>query len=325
MPTDWLPGCEAASLFYSPGTVSQARDTILMPEIANGYLGTIQGSDTIYAGGLFDGDATGKFGPASHRARIPAYRVTLSAGAGRGVDAAGSALDIERAVFLQRSRVGGVAAEERWFAHATRPSLLVHEVELTNGGTASANVTLSASASAPSSELNLTAAAGTAPTDYAVAGQNIVGEDATMAGGGNHTQVAFIANAPCEPGPGGSCSQTVAVPAGQTVTYYFLTTVVTSLNSTAPLRDASDIHRAALAAPTGALLREHEVAWRARWARGSVAVVGDLRLAQAINASLYSLRSSIRDDWPYGLSPGGLTSDGYNGVRDRGRTLLCGW
>ena len=40
----------------------------------------------------------------------------------------------------------------------------------------------------------------------------------------------------------------------------------------------------------------------------SVAVVteGDLALARAANAGLYFIRTSIRPDWDYGLSPGGL-------------------
>jgi trehalose/maltose hydrolase-like predicted phosphorylase len=42
-------------------------------------------------------------------------------------------------------------------------------------------------------------------------------------------------------------------------------------------------------------------------------VVGDLHLAQALNSSLYAVRSSIRPDWPYGLSPGGLASNAYEG------------
>ena len=42
-------------------------------------------------------------------------------------------------------------------------------------------------------------------------------------------------------------------------------------------------------------------------------MAGDLHLAQAANASLYSLRSSIRSEVHHGLSPGGLTTNGYNG------------
>ena len=47
--------------------------------------------------------------------------------------------------------------------------------------------------------------------------------------------------------------------------------------------------------------------------QGHIEVVGNLDLAQAVNASLYFIRSSIRPDWPLGLSPGGLASNSYNG------------
>jgi hypothetical protein len=61
---------------------------------------------------------------------------------------------------------------------------------------------------------------------------------------------------------------------------------------------------------------QHESAWNARIeAGGGLEVEGDLWLAQSLNASLYFIRSSIRADWPHGLSPGGLASNGY--VRDR--------
>jgi hypothetical protein len=46
---------------------------------------------------------------------------------------------------------------------------------------------------------------------------------------------------------------------------------------------------------------------------GGLEVEGDLWLAQALNASLYFIRSSIRADWAHGLSPGGLASTDYGG------------
>lgn len=292
-----------------------------MPEIANGYVGTIQGSDAIFAGGLFNGDATGKFGHASHRARIPAYKVSILTGSGGAPaeDPSGSALDVQRATYFHRSAVGDLLVEQRWYAHASRPSVLVHEVELVNSGATPVNITLSGAISSPSSELILNRSTGPSPSDYAVSGENVVAEDAQTSGGGNHTALAFIASTPCDtPGEAmpalDDCTALVTVAPGANLTKYFITTVVTSLNSSNPLLDATAIHRAARA-DTTTLRSEHEAAWAERWARGSVAVEGDLALAQAANASLYSLRASIRDDFPFGLSPGGLTTDGYNGVR----------
>ena len=49
----------------------------------------------------------------------------------------------------------------------------------------------------------------------------------------------------------------------------------------------------------------HRQAWADIWASG-VWISGNLALAQAVNASFYFVVSSIRDDWPWSLSPGTL-------------------
>ena len=66
--------------------------------------------------------ATGQFGHASHRARIPAFRFSAGSSANsfrRDQKSAqsvnvGQALDIKRAVFLERSLLGDVLLHERW-------------------------------------------------------------------------------------------------------------------------------------------------------------------------------------------------------------------
>lgn len=72
MPLDWKEQCLRADLFYSPERMG------LMPDIANGYVGMIVGSDAVYAGGLFNGDATGKFGHASEYRKFLVFCVLLS-------------------------------------------------------------------------------------------------------------------------------------------------------------------------------------------------------------------------------------------------------
>ena len=63
MPADWRPRCEAANLFFynlsSEHVGSDGGASVVMPEIGNGYIGTIAQSDTIFAHGLFNGDAIG--------------------------------------------------------------------------------------------------------------------------------------------------------------------------------------------------------------------------------------------------------------------------
>lgn len=97
--------------------------------------------------------------------------------------------------------------------------------------------------------------------------------------------------------------------------------LVTSLEGDAPgsLADAA-VTRLHAAHTEGAasLLLQHVSGWAAQW-RGGVEVEGNATVARAANASLYYLRSSVREDWPYSLSPGGLSTDAYHGHRCGGR------
>ena len=65
--------------------------------------------------------------------------------------------------------------------------------------------------------------------------------------------------------------------------------------------------------PIRANLRaSHQAAWAEEW-KGGIEVGGNLTIASTINASLYYILSATRPDWPYGLSPGGLARDDYEG------------
>jgi trehalose/maltose hydrolase-like predicted phosphorylase len=111
---------------------------------------------------------------------------------------------------------------------------------------------------------------------------------------------------------GGAPLASLAVAAGEAKTFYFISAVATSLDSLDPKEAAERAATAALQAP-GGLRAAHEAAWKARWDQGRVEVRGNLGLAQAVNSSWYYLLSSVRADWPLGMSPGGLASNGYSG------------
>lgn len=121
---------------------------------------------------------------------------------------------------------------------------------------------------------------------------------------GNMTQLAMVVTTPPK--------APLSLKAGDSKTLYFITALVTSLNSTDCAADAKALHAAATAG-VSTLLAAHVAQWAARWESGSLDVEGDLFLAQALNSSLYAIRSSIRPDMPYGLSPGGLASNAYEG------------
>ena len=53
-------------------------------------------------------------------------------------------------------------------------------------------------------------------------------------------------------------------------------------------------------------------AWSAVW-QGGIEIEGNTTIAASVNSSLYYILSAVRADWPYGLSPGGLARDDYEG------------
>lgn len=82
---------------------------------------------------------------------------------------------------------------------------------------------------------------------------------------------------------------------------------------------ASGAHATALAAAHDEARRSaHEAlaasarAWQRLWA-GAIDVAGDARLQRQVRAAQFALFASVRDDTPWAPSPGGLSSDGYNG------------
>jgi trehalose/maltose hydrolase-like predicted phosphorylase len=101
---------------------------------------------------------------------------------------------------------------------------------------------------------------------------------------------------------------------GKTIT--FVTAVRTSLDSADPEANVAADYAAAVelqenvetkGVPTP-LQTEHIAAWAQLWNAGIEFEGARPDAAIAVNASLYAILSSVRDDWPYGLAPGGLTN-----------------
>jgi trehalose/maltose hydrolase-like predicted phosphorylase len=108
----------------------------------------------------------------------------------------------------------------------------------------------------------------------------------------------------------------IEVPAGLSVQQLVLSAYSSSLDATGTGKTPAQTALAALQTQTArgavVLLEEHVDGWRQLW-ENRIEVEGDVYLASAVNASLYFILSSIREDWPHGLSPGGLASGGYHG------------
>lgn len=81
-----------------------------------------------------------------------------------------------------------------------------------------------------------------------------------------------------------------------------------------PGAHATALHAARQEARHGArpALTASAHAWHALWA-GAIDVGGDPTLQRQVRAAQFALLASVRDDTPWAPSPGGLSSDGYNG------------
>ena len=319
MPLEWVAACEAAELFYAPLSAPAEPK----PQLSNGRIGTLVGSDSIYSDGLRNGDSFGKNGSASVRARIPSLR-TIVVGDAPDLTGTGRALDVARAQFLTRRRLcgGGLSVHERWFAHATRPWLLIHEINLTSSANKDCIVEVQAAMSAPSDDLIL--AEKTEAGVHVMSGHNKIPET----NGTALTHVAAASNLPpCirethALGRMPLCAVNVTVRAGSKQTLLFLTAVLTSIHpgDSGPsglVTDAINKLHVAMGMDADALFAEHAEEWARRLAgSGAIHVVGDWNLSRAVNASLYALRTEARADGgssQASLSPGGLSTNGYKG------------
>jgi len=311
---DWSSLHAAGHLTYSKTLAN------LMPFIGNGYLATHPVSknadqmNNLFVSGVFNGAAvfgnctsppTGCKSP--HRAVIPKYKITLSSTGTARADG-GYALDMQRAILFHRwIDHSGMNVEERWYAHQTRRSLLVHEIQLMNPKNATSNVSIGqliVSDQGTSVDINFSPCGtnGLAVDNVCISGKVKNRELPTL----DFTEVARVSNKPPD-------SPLSPLKPGELRTLYFINALATSIESTHdPASQAmKDLNSGIKDAEN--LLTEHVKAWQARWDQGRIEVGGNLPLAQAINASMYFILSSIRSDWAQGLSPGGLASNGYSG------------
>eukprot|EP01122_Echinamoeba_exundans_P016203 TRINITY_DN813_c0_g1_i5.p1 TRINITY_DN813_c0_g1~~TRINITY_DN813_c0_g1_i5.p1 ORF type:complete len:666 (+),score=37.76 TRINITY_DN813_c0_g1_i5:1105-3102(+) len=229
----------------------------------------------------------------SHRARIPnILRAALGPNQWRPTSAA---LDVETAVFervwtnLDNPQLQAI---ERTYAHRSRRGLLVSTFTFSAFG-APYNVSWRSSPGPRSQDIDFSHNPGNSVT----CGRTIVPE----ATGAPLTTVCFSSR--LETG-------SITVTTGANISRLLF--ISTSLDSPDPASDAVAGLSAAALIPSEELLGEHKDAWTRLWSHG-IEVSGSLQLSQIINSSLYYLLSSSRNDFPWSLSPGSLSSNSYNG------------
>eukprot|EP00931_Biecheleriopsis_adriatica_P047869 TRINITY_DN27628_c0_g1_i1.p1 TRINITY_DN27628_c0_g1~~TRINITY_DN27628_c0_g1_i1.p1 ORF type:complete len:845 (+),score=131.45 TRINITY_DN27628_c0_g1_i1:54-2588(+) len=206
-----------------------------------------------------------------------------------------------------------VLLEQRFYAHRTRPSLLIMEYDAEwKDGPESVIVNFNNTFHS-SLQFDDFTAVHTESTRSSLKDRTIftwVGKTVGTEPGADPVTVACCTFAP------GS----VQIARGKW--YASVAAYRTSLDSTRPQFDAHSDLMEALAdleddqltgdPSRGKVFSQHVSAWSDLWKSG-VSVTGRPDVEQAIKSSTYYILSSVREDRPYSLSPGGLASNAYNG------------
>lgn len=254
------------------------KDPRLMATIGNGYIATRVFSDAVFVSGVYNGRRR----EPSHRARIPstaAIRWSLA----ESQDAVKTtySLDVARGVFLERSEGDGFVIEELVYAHRKRKHLVVIEIIVRNARSRALKINLVNSQGKKSADIvfqdvsqsNSEFPAASFGQTKAMYGEINTTEEA------NSDKVGVAVAWTTVP-------ESIDIEARTNRTFYFITAIVTSLDTVDYLRSALDFHQEATRNSEG-LLGGHSEEWARIWKESSIEVQGDLKLAQALYASLY--------------------------------------
>eukprot|EP00854_Cymbomonas_tetramitiformis_P007744 gene7744-9210_t len=301
-PKDWQHGISTGDILFGPRPTKTPE---LMPSLANGYVGTIPGVDNVYLAGIYCKTSLALIFPGSQRCRIPvpaALSVSL-----KGAQSAGVALDIRRGLVMERLLLNTSSAAvitQRWYAHRSRPSLLVSEIVVNNTVSDTVlSISLDSAHSSPSSDIDFKETTVPAASDEHSQKFLVVSGAVKHPEDGDTVKVVAYAFTPLPTTP-------LQVPARTSRIFTFISSFRTTLDSVNPAAAASD--DLARGVESGALLDEHVAAWSEMWSKGGVEV-DNATLGAALNSSLYYMLSSVREgmNWPVG--PGGLPTNGYWG------------
>eukprot|EP00048_Salpingoeca_helianthica_P015014 m.224641 g.224641 ORF g.224641 m.224641 type:complete len:696 (-) comp16518_c0_seq1:156-2243(-) len=284
-PAEWQARVDGSQMLYTDDD-SKVK---FLPSVGNGFSAFVIDSDSLYIAGIFNGEATKA---PSHRARVPS---PLSYAVRGGDPARPAALDIERGIYFRRTTFGSSGfVEQRWYVHQAIPSLVVMELEARLSGSAPITFSLQNLSGAPSGDIAFTSTRDSSSV-------TMVGQiNAPEISGGVRPSVAVVVS--LVPG--------APVTATANTTWVFVAAIHTSIEASDPVASArADFAAAMSKGPQRSL---HEAAWLTLWASG-VEIAGRPDVARAVNTSFFYILSSIREERPFSLSPGGLASNAYNG------------
>ena len=271
------------------------------PQIGNGFLATFVNSSVEYISGVYN-----KKGVDSTRAGLPATtQYTLSCGYKPQGELI---LNTTAATVIARGTCsnGAVQVKHTWYAHRARRGTIVLDVVMWNLGASAVSVDLKP-----------------VPVEWK-AFKHIVFVNTTIKSGINITvyatrekerpedPVTYVAVAKPDR------DYHVTIKAGGMETAHILSSRCVSIESQSPeLGGVGEcawlmLVEAMMMSDDG-LFQHHFKAWTQMWQHRIMIDGGSNALPSVVDASYYAILCSMRWDWPYSTSPGGLTTDGYRG------------
>ena len=339
-PSDWAPRIAAGHMAFTAASPEEIG-LGFFPMVGNGFLGLEAGpfvqvfenawpwrdAGSLKLSGVYSGY---NYTTPSHRAQLPRVSgVALAPAPGALYEPVGAAIDFERGVFLNRTRVvaapgcpSGTIIELALYAHRALRELFVMELRAfpeAGGGvdgdwSCSVPVTWDISPTAAPWSTDVHLAPLPAPPPGAVVWGGATAEPEEP--GGEVRALAMVLDAWAAAAPAAlNFSSRAPLLAVRAVLRSDL-----DVGGGAGVAGVAGVAAAAAATwegyaaqPAAALRASHEASWGALWAGGGVELAGNASLATAVNASLYDIVSSLRGDWPWSTSPGGLATGGYSG------------
>lgn len=287
VPQSWTDLVNKGAMLVATGTEPSAS---MQPSVGNGYLASTIDEPCFFIGGVYNGPA-GVQNP-SHRACIPNILPVVRNAAAMFQY---SGLNMREATYSRVYQVNSnCQVTQTIFAHRLLRHLLASSITIDNSRGATycnLNVDLPSFNSTDFSILSTLTANGVTTRTI----QTLVPELPN----GPQTVVGITYN---------SMPVIPPTPPGSVAIYPYFVTAYTDMESSSPAPDSQALYNETINS-YGTLFSSHRKAWSSLWA-SRVEIGGNLALAQVINSSLYYILSSIRSDWPWSLSPGGLASNG---------------
>ncbi|KAL0484176.1 acid trehalase-like protein [Acrasis kona] len=289
VPEEWKSKIDNADMLFS----EKEPDSAIHTYVGNGYLATKISSDTIYISGVYNGPATSTDNP-SHRARIPSYINWVV----KDCETIATALDVKSAEYIRRCEVKGkdLVIEQRWYANRRHRSLLTHVVQVIKNDH---NI-----------DYCLSLNSGPESNDFDILSTN-----------SSSTYKSFLMSTKTQELPGykkvtvAGVYDTIDEPCtklNKRVMHVVLMTDMEGIPASSLQEKSIQLHETLAPQNEDALHQHHTSEWDSIWESG-LDIEGDINTARVLNSSQYYILSSIRSDWSFSLTPGGLASNAYNG------------